>query len=466
MVRHGQATFEGIVRAMLTDIDLRPELNSFVTVNPLALADAIQSDTRAQNQQALPLEGLAIAVKDNISTKDLRTTCASKMLENFIPVYDATVVERLKESGAIIVGKTNLDEFAMGSSGENSFFGPSDHPEFSGYVPGGSSSGSAVAVAAGQAHAALGSDTGGSVRQPAAFCGILGFKPSYGRISRYGLVAFASSLDQIGIFSKDIETMALVFDSISGQDEKDSTCSRQPAAQSWSVLEQEKDIDPSQMHITVLPDEELVGLSADVRAVYDATLRRLSDAGAKFSIRAIPASKAWIPTYYILATAEASSNLARFDGVRYGYRAATVQAGADATVKTRSEGFGREVQRRIMLGTYVLSSGYYDAFYRKAQQARRVITQGYASIFENSDILLLPSTPTTPFKRGEKSADPLAMYLSDYFTVSANLAGIPAISFPAGKNDAGFSIGLQLQAGHFQDEKLLLYTRSIMNLLQ
>ena len=456
----GNTTFETIVQKHIGNINANSSMNAFLLLNDNAIQLSKETDKRACSLSSI--DGMNIAIKDNISTKGIRTTCASKMLQDFIPVYDATVISRLKQKGAIILGKANMDEFAMGSSGETSYFGATDHPLFTGYVPGGSSSGSAAAVAAGFCHAALGSDTGGSVRQPAAFCGVYGFKPSYGRISRYGLIAFASSLDQIGIFARDIDTVSLVFDSISGEDEYDSTCSRLSPSDSFSNVD--NSIDFHSLTIAILPENELLGLSQDVRKVYDVTIQSLKKAGCTFKELSIPASSAWIPTYYILATAEASSNLARYDAVRYGTRVNN-DINQDMTTASRSDGFGKEVQRRIMLGTYVLSSGYYEAYYKKAQKARRVIVNGYKSIFDQADLMLLPTTPTAPFKRGEKSSNPLEMYLSDYFTVSANIAGIPAISFPAGHNDQGLPIGLQLQATFNQDEKLLHLTKHIASLI-
>lgn len=457
-VHQGTTTYTDITTQVLHSIEEKSHLNAFLHVNPHALQEAKVADERKGDSNSL--NGLTIAIKDNISVMGMPMTCASKMLEHFQPMYDATVIQRLKTHGSIILGKVNMDEFAMGSSGETSYFGPTDHPLISGYVPGGSSSGSAVAVAAGLCHASLGSDTGGSVRQPAAFCGIYGFKPSYGRISRYGLTAFASSLDQIGIFSGDMQTMTKVFDVISGHDEHDSTSANLPGVQSNAALLNAPD--PSTLTLAILPDEDLQGLDPEVRRVYDATLDYLKKAGVTFIHASIPGSKAWIPTYYILATAEASSNLARFDGVRFGWREDAVQS--DMTSQTRSTGFGKEVQRRIMLGTYVLSSGYYEAYYVKAQKARRAISNGYQAIFSQADALFLPTTAGLPFKRGEKK-DPLEMYLSDYFTVSSNIAGIPSISFPAGYSESGLPIGMQLQASLMNDERLLAITHSISSII-
>ncbi|MFZ9976868.1 MAG: Asp-tRNA(Asn)/Glu-tRNA(Gln) amidotransferase subunit GatA [Candidatus Kapaibacteriota bacterium] len=454
-VHNGELTYSDITNNILQEIDKKRALNAFLHVHADALHMAEQAD--AKTHETSLLHGMTIAIKDNISVKGMPMTCASKMLEHFQPMYDATVIERLKAHGSVILGKANMDEFAMGSSGETSYFGPTDHPLFSGYVPGGSSSGSAVAVAAGLCHASLGSDTGGSVRQPAAFCGIFGFKPSYGRISRYGLTAFASSLDQIGIFSGDILTMARVFDAISGHDYHDSTSAHVPATNAYSILNNHH-LELSELTLAILPDEELSGLDSEVKRIYDQTIHCLKIAGVRFIHASIPGSKAWIPTYYILATAEASSNLARFDGVRYGWR--DIALTGDMTSATRSSGFGKEVQRRIMLGTYVLSSGYYEAYYLKAQKARRAISDGYTSIFSKADAMLLPTTAGLPFKRGEKK-DPLEMYLSDYFTVSSNIAGIPSISFPAGYSAQGLPIGMQLQTSLMDDERLLSITQAI-----
>lgn len=460
---NGTTTATDITNHIISEIQSKKYLNAFLTVcEDQALAHAASSDEHFKAGAPRLLEGMTIALKDNISTKGIRTTCASKMLENFIPVYDATVVERMNAHGGIIVGKTNLDEFAMGSSNENSAFGAVEHPMGNNLVPGGSSGGSTVAVAAGLAHVALGSDTGGSVRQPAALCGVVGFKPTYGRISRYGLVAFASSLDQIGILASDVPTTARFFDAISGNDERDSTTSEHRPTQSLAMLQRQLD---NKFTVAVLPDSELAGCDADVLKVYYSRLEILRENGATIVPAEIPGSNAWIPTYYILATAEASSNLARFDGVRYGFRATISDDDEDAMiVRSRTQGFGAEVKRRIMLGTYVLSSGYYDAYYRKAQKARRLVLNGYNDIFAKADILFMPTTPTPAFKRGEKTADPVSMYLSDYFTVSANLAGVPAISIPAGKSSEGLPIGMQLQAKSFDDERLLYYAHHFSQL--
>ncbi|MBK9247273.1 MAG: Asp-tRNA(Asn)/Glu-tRNA(Gln) amidotransferase subunit GatA [Ignavibacteria bacterium] len=460
----GTTTVHGNTHDTISEIQSQKHLNAFLTIaESQALEHAKVSDHQFSNNSPRLIEGMSVALKDNISTRGIRTTCASKMLDDFIPVYDATVVERIKANGGIIIGKTNLDEFAMGSSNENSAYGYVEHPLGQDLVPGGSSGGSTVAVAAGLVHAALGSDTGGSVRQPAALCGVVGFKPTYGRISRYGLIAFASSLDQIGILAQDVETTARLFDAISGHDSHDSTSAPLSPTMSFEKLSSPM---PETFTVAVLPESELAGCDEDVLRVYNQCLDILRGVGATIVTLEIPASNAWIPTYYILATAEASSNLARFDGVRYGFRAEQVNEDDDITILTRSQGFGDEVKRRIMLGTYVLSSGHYDAYYRKAQKARRLILNGYNDIFSKADVLFLPTTPTAAFKRGSKTADPVSMYLSDYFTVSANLAGVPAISIPAGKSSGNLPIGMQLQAKNFEDERLLQFAHYFYGLFK
>ncbi len=436
--------------------DSRQELNVFLQRNDeQARRDAMESDRRFDEGNARALEGMIVAVKDNISVQGLSLTCSSKILENFKPVYDATVIQRLKDAGAIVIGKTNCDEFAMGSSNENSAYGPVGHPINPEFVPGGSSGGSAAAVAAGMAHCSLGSDTGGSIRQPAAFCGVYGLKPSYGRISRYGLVAFASSLDQIGPMSASLDDVAMILDVVSGKDDRDATSAQMEATSSVRALAHHDD----ETTIGIFPDSLLEGCSSSVLDRYKHCLEVIRSMGMKTVEVQLAGKEAWIPTYYILATAEASANLARFDGVRYGYRSKSDEENMMAV--TRSEGFGAEVKRRIMLGTFVLSSGYYDAYYKKGQQARRLVFDGYQTIFSQCDALFLPTTPTPAFRRGEKSSNPIEMYLNDLFTVSANLAGIPAISFPAGNDADGFPIGMQLQCAMNEDERLLRLTKRI-----
>ncbi len=440
------------LETFLSTIDaVNPSINALLSTSAdEARAAASESDQRFQNGTARPLEGMVVAVKDNISTKGTRTTCGSKILENFVPVYDATAVQRLKAAGAVIVGKANLDEFAMGSSNENSAFGAVKNPVNQEYVPGGSSGGSAAAVAAKMCHTALGSDTGGSVRTPAAFCGVVGMKPTYGRVSRYGLVAYGSSLDQIGQFGTSVEDTARLYDAVSGFDDHDATSAHY---EPHNTVQSLKNPLPASFTVAVLPESQLQGCSEDVLNVYHATLERLKTLGAKVVSHEMKYMSALIPTYYIIATAEAASNLSRYDGVRYGAR--KIGADGEVTTATRSQGFGSEVRRRIMIGNYVLSSGYYDAYYTKALKVRRLIYNDYKAMFAEADVFLMPATPTPPFKLGEKLADPLAMYLEDIFTVSANLAGVPGISLPMGTSTNGLPLGMQLQANHFDEAKLL-----------
>lgn len=447
----GTASVTDRTSSFLARISERSHLNAFLNVDTHGVRDAAHhSDERFSAGLQRPLEGLVVAVKDNISVKGLPLTCASRMLEGFQPLYDATVIERLRDAGAIIIGKTNMDEFAMGSSNETSAFGVVRHPIDNSRVPGGSSGGSAVAVADNMCHVSLGSDTGGSIRQPAAFCGTYGLKPTYGRVSRYGLVAFASSLDQIGLFSRSIEDMEAVFSAMAGYDPMDSTSVEAPC------LVQEPSDRP--LRVGAMPLSQLTGCDQSVIEAYTTYLDALRATGAAVEDIAIPHSETWIPTYCILATAEASSNLARFDGVRYGLRVDAEDQ--DITTASRSAGFGTEVKRRIMLGTYVLSSGYYEAYYGKAQQARRLISDSYADIFRRVDLLAMPTTPTTAFGIGEKN-DPVSMWLSDYFTVSANIAGVPALSIPFSTDAAGLPIGMQLQGPMHSDEMLMRFANQI-----
>lgn len=428
---------------------LNPELNSFLSIErDHALARAEMLD---MTDGAGPLKGVAIAVKDNICTEGLRTSCGSRILGNYKAQYDATAITRLNEAEAIVIGKTNMDEFAMGSSNESSAFGPAKNPWDVKRVPGGSSGGSAVAVASGVARAALGSETGGSVRQPASLCGIVGLKPTYGRISRYGLVAFASSLDNIGIFGQTTRDAADVLGVIAGRDQKDSTSADVPVPDYSAAL----DGDIAGKVIGV-PRELLgEGLDDEVRDCVLAAIGNLKALGCETVDVELPYAKYGIAVYYIIATAEASSNLARFDGVRYGFRAEEADELRKMYFKTREEGFGPEVKRRIMLGTYVLSSGYYDAYYAKAQKVRALVKRDYVEAFKKCDAIVTPTSPTTAFKLGERSDDPIAMYLSDIYTVSANLAGVPAISVPCGLSSEGLPIGLQL-VGNFWSEPTLL----------
>lgn len=459
----GETSCTDTVHSMLARIEERAELNAFLAVNrDDALRSAEESDQRFQNGTARPLEGMVVALKDNFSLKGLPMTCGSKILENFSPVFNATAVERLRENGALFIGKTNMDEFAMGSSNENSAFGPVAHPLNRDYVPGGSSGGSAVSVAASLAHVALGSDTGGSIRQPAALCGVVGFKPTYGRVSRYGLTAFASSLDQIGPFTATVDDTALVLDAISGQDANDATTAPLPPTQTAATLREPL---PEHPTVAVLSEQQLEGCHPDVLAAYRRAINTFKEAGATIVEHTMELTHTYIPTYYVVATAEASSNLARFDGVRYGFRA-PLHEGEDVMTATRSAGFGTEVKRRIMLGTYVLSSGYYDAYYTKALKVRRLLHDSYKALFEKTAVLLLPTSPTPAFKRGERVDDPIAMYLSDIYTVSANLAGNPAITIPAGLSQEGLPIGVQLQANHFDEANLLRFASFLSTNLQ
>ncbi|MBP7475250.1 MAG: Asp-tRNA(Asn)/Glu-tRNA(Gln) amidotransferase subunit GatA [Pyrinomonadaceae bacterium] len=428
---------------------LNGELNSFLSIeSESSLSRAQLLDT---TETVGPLKGVAIAVKDNICTKDMRTSCGSRILGNYKAQYDATAISRLNDAGAIVVGKTNMDEFAMGSSNESSAFGPAKNPWDVARVPGGSSGGSAVAVASGVVRAALGSETGGSVRQPASLCGIVGFKPTYGRISRYGLVAFASSLDNIGIFGQTSKDVADVLGVIAGHDEKDSTSADVPVPDYAATLND--DIAGKTIGIPRALLGE--GLDDEVRESVLASIDNFKALGANTVDIELPYAKYGIAVYYIIATAEASSNLARYDGVRYGFRAEDSPELRQMYFKTREEGFGPEVKRRIMLGTYVLSSGYYDAYYSKAQKVRALVKRDYETAFTKCDAILTPTSPTTAFKIGEKSDDPIAMYLSDIYTVSANLAGVPAISVPSGLSSEGLPIGVQL-IGNFWSEATLL----------
>ncbi len=428
---------------------LNPELNSFLSIErDSALARAEMLDA---TDGTGALKGVAIAVKDNICTRGMRTSCGSRILGNYKAHYDATAIERLNEAEAIVVGKANMDEFAMGSSNESSAFGPAKNPWDVTRVPGGSSGGSAVAVASGVVRAALGSETGGSVRQPASLCGIVGVKPTYGRISRYGLVAFASSLDNIGIFGQTTRDAADVLGVIAGRDEKDSTSADVPVPDYSASL----DADIATKVIGV-PRELLgEGLDDEVRESVLAAIENLKALGCTTVDVELPYAKYGIAVYYIIATAEASSNLARFDGVRYGFRAEEADELRKMYFKTREDGFGPEVKRRIMLGTYVLSSGYYDAYYAKAQKVRALVKRDYVEAFKTCDAIVTPTSPTTAFKFGERSDDPIAMYLSDIYTVSANLAGVPAISVPCGLSSERLPIGLQL-VGNFWSETTLL----------
>jgi aspartyl-tRNA(Asn)/glutamyl-tRNA(Gln) amidotransferase subunit A len=433
----------------------QPTTNAFITVTAeRALAAAEASDRRrADGKELSPLDGIPVAVKDNIATKGVLTTCASRILDNFVPPYDATVVRQMEEAGLVTVGKTNLDEFAMGSSTENSHFGTSRNPWNTACVPGGSSGGSAVAVAAGLAPLALGSDTGGSIRQPAGLCGITGLKPTYGRVSRYGLVAFASSLDQIGPMALDVEDCAHLLSIIAGHDERDSTSANQPvenyaAKLSHGALKGKKVARPREFFTGE-------GMDPEVTAAIDAAVSQLADLGAEIVDVDMPHVRHSVACYYLVATAEASSNLARYDGAQYGHRAEGAKNVVEMFSRTRSEGFGDEVKRRIMIGTHALSSGYYDAYYLRALKVRTLIKRDYDNALANADFIVAPTSPFPAFPIGAKAADPLSMYLCDIFTLSLNLAGYCGINLPVGFSSTGLPIGMQLFAGAFRELPLL-----------
>ena len=406
-------------------------------------------------REKFPLLGIPIGIKDALTVEGVRTTCGSKTLENYIPPYTATCVERLETAGAVLVGKLNMDEFAMGGSNENSAYGPVKHPTHAGYVPGGSSGGSATAVRAGLCVGALGSDTGGSVRLPASYCGVVGFKPTYGRISRYGLVAFASSLDQVGPMANSVEDAARLFDVMAGQDSRDSTTS--PDSKKNILAASLKEPDWKNLRIGI-PNEYMVGgISPEVESAVKASIKWFESKGAKLVPVTLPNTKYAVAVYYIVAVSEASSNLARFDGVRYGVRSPKADHAQDLAgfYKSSRANFGPEVKRRIILGTFALSSGYYDAYYRRACQVRRLIKNDFDQAFTQCDVIVAPVAPTTAYKLGEKTADPLQMYLNDIFTIPTNLAGLPAISVPCGEDSKKLPIGLHLIGPQFGDEKIL-----------
>jgi aspartyl-tRNA(Asn)/glutamyl-tRNA(Gln) amidotransferase subunit A len=432
---------------------LQPTLRAFIGLrSDAARAEAEASDARRKRGELRSaLDGIPVAIKDNMVQRGERTSCGSRMLENFVSPYSSTVVEKLEAAGAVIIGRTNMDEFAMGSSTEHSTLGASSNPWDTTRAAGGSSGGSAVAVAAGIVPAALGSDTGGSIRQPASFCGVVGMKPTYGRVSRWGLVAFASSLDQIGVFARDARDAALLLDVISGHDPRDSTSAPQPAPDHCAALSG----DISGL-VLGLPSEYFVseGVEPDVLARVHAAVAELEAAGAKVREVSLPHTHAAVATYYLLATAEASSNLARYDGVRYGRRAEGAQTLDELYLRSRSEGFGSEVKRRILLGTYVLSAGYYDAYYRKAQQVRTLLRRDFDAAFSGCDVIVTPTSPEVAFPLGSRTQDPLRMYLSDIYTVSCNLAGLPGVSLPCGSS-GGLPVGLQLLGPPLEEGRLL-----------
>jgi aspartyl-tRNA(Asn)/glutamyl-tRNA(Gln) amidotransferase subunit A len=455
-VTGGSLSARDVVESCLTRIAEGNEgIQAFVTVDAkgaLARADAVNRRIR-ETGDTLPLAGVPIGVKDNILTRGLRTTAGSRILENLVPPHSATVVERIEAAGAVVVGKTNLDEFAMGSTTDTSIFGPTRNPVDPERTAGGSSGGSAAAVGAGLVPVSLGSDTGGSIRQPAAFTGVVGLKPTYGRVSRYGLVAFGSSLDQIGPFGRCIDDVTRVFSAIAGHDPRDSTSSRAPLPESVPPLPPVQVLDGLRVG---WPSEYFSeGLDPGVAGVLGAVRDRMASAGAEIVDVSLPHTGYAIAAYYVIAPAEASSNLSRYDGIRYGRPAAEADTLDDLYLRTRSEGFGDEVKRRILLGTFVLSSGYYDAYYLQAQRVRRRIRDDFERAFEAVDILLTPTTPTPAFRLAEKPTDPLSLYLADVYTVAPSLAGVPALSVPAGNAPGGLPVGAQLIAPWFREDRLL-----------
>ena len=451
-LRQGEYSSEELTRACLDRVAvLDPQINSIITLTgEQALQAARDADARIRSGNAGPLTGIPYAHKDIFCTKGVRTSCGSRMLDNFIAPYDATVTRQLNAAGAVMIGKTNMDEFAMGSSNETSFYGPVSNPWDSETVPGGSSGGSAAAVAARLVPVSTGTDTGGSIRQPAALCGITGLKPTYGRVSRYGMIAFASSLDQAGPFARTAEDAALMLGAMAGFDPRDSTSVERPVDDYTGGL-----VDSLEGLKIGLPREFFgEGLDSTVAAAIEAALDEYRKLGAVITEISLPNSQLAVPTYYVVAPAECSSNLSRFDGVRFGYRAGDPADLEDLYKRSRGEGFGAEVKRRIMIGTYALSAGYYDAYYLKAQQARRLIREDFMRAFEQVDVIMGPTSPSVAFRLGEKSDDPVTMYLSDIYTIAVNLAGLPGMSIPAGFT-ANMPVGLQLIGNYFEEARLL-----------
>jgi aspartyl-tRNA(Asn)/glutamyl-tRNA(Gln) amidotransferase subunit A len=452
-MKNGSTTATQITESVFSRIDAVEErVHSFIRLlKDEALHNAADADEIIKKGDIKPLTGIPIALKDIVCTKGITTTCGSHILHNFIPPYDATVVKKLRDAGAVFIGKTNMDEFAMGSSTETSYFGPTRNPWDLKRIPGGSSGGSATAVAADECIASIGSDTGGSIRQPAALCGIVGMKPTYGRVSRFGLIAFASSLDQIGPFTKDVEDCAIMMNVLAGYDSRESTSVNTEVPDYRQFIG--RDIKGWKIGI---PKEYFIeGIDPEVNAAIKKAITLIEQSGGQCVDISLPYTQYCVATYYIIAPAEASSNLARYDGVRYGFRSTESRDLLDMYRNTRMQGFGAEVKRRIMIGTYALSAGYYDAYYKKASQVRALIKRDFEEAFKICDIILTPTTPTPAFKIGEKTDDPLQMYLSDIFTISANLAGIPGISVPCGFTSSGLPIGVQFLAGHFEEDKLI-----------
>lgn len=448
-----QISCEELTKQYLASIEKENQvLNAYVKVTEeQALATAKKVDEKImRGESLLPLEGIPMSLKDNISTKGIETTCCSKILQGYTPIYNATVWDLLQNQNAVLLGKTNMDEFAMGSSTENSHFKTTKNPHGLERVPGGSSGGSASAVAAGECIVSLGSDTGGSIRQPASLCGVFGLKPTYGSVSRFGLVAFASSLDQIGPFGRSTKDVAMLYSAICGQDNYDATSVYRDYPDFLGGI----DLNQAKGMTVGLPKEYFDGADVQVRAKLDEAIALFKKAGVKFKEISLPSTGYALSAYYIIASAEASSNLARFDGVKYGYRTLEYDGLIDMYEKTRSEGFGDEVKRRIMLGTFVLSSGYYDAYYKQAKMMQKQIAAEFEQAFQSCDVLMTPTTPTTAFKIGENIGDPLKMYLSDVCTVTVNIAGLPAISVPCGKDDKGLPVGMQLIGPKFSEQTL------------
>ncbi|OPJ56298.1 Asp-tRNA(Asn)/Glu-tRNA(Gln) amidotransferase subunit GatA [Alkalithermobacter paradoxus] len=439
---------------------LESKVESFLSITEeIAIEKAKEVDEKIEKGEEIsPLAGIPMGIKDNICTEGINTTCASKILQNFVPPYNATVIDRLYESGAVPIGKTNMDEFAMGSSTETSAFKKTKNPWDLNKVPGGSSGGSAAAVASGQVFYALGSDTGGSVRQPAALTGIVGLKPTYGRISRYGLIAFGSSLDQIGIFTRNVYDCALVLKEIAGKDEIDGTSSPEEVPDYTKFL----DGNVNGLKIGVPKEYFEQGIDEDVKKAVLDGIQKLKELGAQVKEISLPHTKYAVATYYVIAPSEASSNLARFDGIRYGYRAEKFDSLDELYIKTRSEGFGEEVKRRIVIGTYALSAGYYDAYYKKALQVRTLIKQDFEKAFEDVDVIIAPTVPNVAFNIGEKNEDPLSMYMEDVCTIPANMAGVPAISIPCGLKN-GLPIGMQIIGKHFDEGTVLKVAHAYEN---
>jgi aspartyl-tRNA(Asn)/glutamyl-tRNA(Gln) amidotransferase subunit A len=450
-LRKREITSRDLTRACLDRIAaVEPKLNAFITVSEgEALEQADAADKRLAKGDAAPLCGIPLGIKDIYATKGVKTTCASKILENFVPPFDATVIAKLRAEGAVFVGKANMDEFAMGSSTENSAFGPTRNPHDLQRVAGGSSGGSAAAVAAYECLASLGTDTGGSIREPASFCGVVGIKPTYSRVSRYGVIAYASSLDQVGPFSRTVRDAAIMLRSLAGVDPSDSTCSARPVPDYERALTG----DIKGLRIGVPKEYFVEGMQPEVEKSVRDALANLQKAGARTVEISLPHTSYAVAAYYLVATAEASANLARYDGIRFGLRV-PADNNIELYEKSRAQGFGAEVKRRIMLGTFALSAGYYDAYYLKGQKVRTLIRRDFERAFETCDVVMAPVAPTTAFRLGEKTDDPLTMYLSDIFTISVNLAGLPGMSVPCGYDNAGLPIGLQIIGAPFSEETI------------